>query len=103
MTYSIKLSEEAEARLRKFSKNDKGTKRGIEAKFITIVENPYHFKVLSGELHDARSAPVGSYRIIYDILEDEKKVFILYFGHRNDIYKDRKLFKAFMNSPKRYY
>lgn len=101
MTYSIKVSEEAKAKLRKFSKSDTGTKREIESKFITIVEKPYHFKVLRGDLHDARSAPVGSFRIIYDILEEEKKVFILYFGHRDDIYNDRKLFKAFRNSPKR--
>ncbi|MDI6724581.1 MAG: type II toxin-antitoxin system RelE/ParE family toxin [Methanobacterium sp.] len=102
MTYSIKLSDEAKARLKKYSKSDSGTKREIENKFRTIVEKPYHYKILSGELHDARSAPVGNYRIIYDILEDEKKVFILYFGHRDDIYDDRKLFKAFRNSPKRF-
>lgn len=102
MTYTIKLSDEAKARLIKFNKSDKGTKREIENKFRIIVEEPYHFKVLRGELHDARSAKVGNYRIIYDILEDEKKVFILYFGHRDDIYTDRKLFRTFKNSPKRF-
>jgi len=35
-----------------------------------------------------RSLRVGDYRIIYEIYEKEKKVIILFIGHRKDVYDD---------------
>jgi len=46
-------------------KRDPFLAKRIIKKFDDIAENPFHFEILSGDLHDARSAPVGTkYRII---------------------------------------
>lgn len=99
MTFFIDLSDEAKIRLRKYKKRDPNLTRRIIKKFDVIAENPYHFDILTGDLHDARKAPVGSkYRIIFDICEEDDSVKILLFGHRDYIYKDNKLFKAFFKN-----
>jgi addiction module RelE/StbE family toxin len=102
MPYFIDLSDEAKARLKKLKKTDPALATRIAKKFDVIAENPTHFEILSGDLHDARSAPVGTkYRIIYDVFEEEESIKILLFGHHKYIYSENKLFDAFFNSEKR--
>ena len=63
--FFIDLSDEAKARLWRYKKRDPFLAKPIIKKFDDIAENPFHFEILSGDLHDARSAPVGTkYRII---------------------------------------
>lgn len=102
MSYFLDVSHEAKSRLQKLKKKNPELAKRILKKFDVICENPYHFDVLRGDLHDARKAPVGDkYRIIFDINEDEKSVMILLFGHREYIYTDTELFKVFSKSKKR--
>lgn len=102
MSFFLDVSNEAKARLIKLKKRDPELARRIIKKFDTILANPYHFDILTGDLYDARKAPVGKkYRIVFDIYEKDKSVIILLFGHREDIYTDTELFKAFFKSKKR--
>ncbi len=52
------------------------------------VENPHRVgKALRGELAGLHSVRVGSYRVVYEITEDQ--VIVLYIDHRADIYRPR--------------
>lgn len=46
-------------------------------------------KPLERELAGSYSARRGSYRVLYDILEDEARVIILRVDHRADVYRAR--------------
>lgn len=53
-----------------------------------LVENPYRVgKALRGDLAGLHSARVGTYRVVYEITEDQ--VIVLYIDHRADIYRPR--------------
>ena len=55
-----------------------------------IATNPQRLgKPLLGELEGLHSARRGDYRIIYEILEDEKVVLIHRVQHRRDVYRPR--------------
>jgi len=40
-------------------------------------------------LEGAHSARRGDYRVIYEIDEDEHRVYILFVEHRSDVYRPR--------------
>ena len=53
-----------------------------------LAENPKRVgKQLRGKLFPAYSARRGSYRIIYDVLEDEILIEVLKIDHRADVYR----------------
>jgi mRNA-degrading endonuclease RelE of RelBE toxin-antitoxin system len=55
-----------------------------------IAENPRRLgKPLLGELEGLTVARRGDYRIIYEILEDEKVVLVHRIQHRRDVYRRR--------------
>lgn len=55
-----------------------------------IAENPRRLgKPLLGELEGLTVARRGDYRIIYEILEEEKVVVVHRIQHRRDIYRRR--------------
>ena len=57
----------------------------IKKKLMTLGNDPYSGKKLSGELAELRSLRVWPYRIIYYIEED--KIFITSIIHRQGAYK----------------
>jgi mRNA interferase RelE/StbE len=60
-------------------------RKAIEAKLMT---DPYVFgKPLRHDLKGARRLRVGDYRIVYEIEEEWKTVFILTIRHRRDVYE----------------
>jgi mRNA-degrading endonuclease RelE of RelBE toxin-antitoxin system len=62
----------------------------LEAIFGPIAEKPQRFgKPLVGELEGLHSARRGDYRIIYEILEEDRVVLIHRVQHRRDISRPR--------------
>jgi mRNA interferase RelE/StbE len=58
--------------------------------FGPIAENPARIgEPLLGELEGLRSAKRGDYRIIYQIVEEEKSIIIHRIQHRRDVYRRR--------------
>lgn len=101
MPYSLIVSDRAKKRLKRLKRIDKALLIRILDKIEEIRKDPISFDILSGDLHDARKAKVGSYRIIFDIYSEEKVVAILLWGHRKDIYTDNELFQTFHQSKTR--
>jgi mRNA interferase RelE/StbE len=72
--------------LKSISKADKlRIKKSIENK---LVHNPLDFgKPLQYSLKGLRRLRVGDYRVIFQILNDEKTVLIVKIGHRKEVYE----------------
>ena len=81
--FKVVYSEEAVFQLKKL--DNKIAKRILE-KIEETTKNPLHFfsRLAGREEYKLR---VGDYRIIADIMQKEKTVFIRSLGHRKKIYK----------------
>ncbi|MCD6496075.1 MAG: type II toxin-antitoxin system RelE/ParE family toxin [Candidatus Aenigmarchaeota archaeon] len=68
-------------------KIDRGITRQIKKKLIELKEFPEergkHLKYTQ-----FWSLRIGDYRAIYEIRKSEKKVIVLFIGHRDDVYDD---------------
>jgi mRNA-degrading endonuclease RelE of RelBE toxin-antitoxin system len=55
-----------------------------------LLDNPHRVgKALRGDLAGFRSARVGTYRIVYEIVEAVRTVRVVYIDHRADVYRPR--------------
>jgi mRNA-degrading endonuclease RelE of RelBE toxin-antitoxin system len=55
-----------------------------------LVENPHRVgRPLHGDLIGLFSARVGSYRVVYEIDEEDRVVRVIYLDHRADVYRPR--------------
>lgn len=86
MTYSLKIKKSAAKALAKISKNDR--LRLIEA-IDRLREEPNAGGVLKGEFAGLRRLRVGSYRIIYEVIDDRLVVLVVRVGHRREVYRSR--------------
>lgn len=60
----------------------------VEFIFGPLVENPQRVgKLLRVELAGLRSARRGDYRVVYTIVENERRVEIVHIDRRSDIYR----------------
>ena len=83
--FKVVFSQEAVYQLKKL--DNRNASRIIE-KIRKTSKNPLHyFKRLSGR--EEYKLRVGDYRIIANIMQNEKTIFIRSLGHRKEIYKKR--------------
>ena len=86
--YEVEITPEGLRHLN--SLPEKVRQAALAAVFGPIAENPHRLgKGLLGDLEGLHSARRGDYRIIYEILEDEKTVLIHRVQHRRDVYRPR--------------
>ena len=87
MTYSLEVSEELNKKFEKLSKKDKKQLEIINKKVSHILENPYHFKPLGGDMHGSRRVHIDkSFVLTYEIDENRKVVKLLDYDHHDNIY-----------------
>ncbi|MCL5427600.1 MAG: type II toxin-antitoxin system RelE/ParE family toxin [Candidatus Marsarchaeota archaeon] len=83
MDYALEYSEESVAQL---ERTDRAQARRIIRKLESILSDPLHsFERLSGR--PEYKLRVGDYRIIANIDEQKRKVFVRSLGHRKNVYK----------------
>ncbi|HHN64002.1 MAG TPA: type II toxin-antitoxin system RelE/ParE family toxin [Nitrospirae bacterium] len=84
--YSIQLLDEA---IDELSQIDKPIAKRITKKIKWLSENIEDIQPegLTGDLTGLYKLRVGSYRVIYEILEEERLIIIHAIGHRSKIYK----------------
>ncbi|MBI4089719.1 MAG: type II toxin-antitoxin system RelE/ParE family toxin [Candidatus Levybacteria bacterium] len=70
-----------------FKRLPKSEKLKIEKKLLSLRDNPYSGKKLSGELNKSRSLKAWPYRIIYLINESKRTVEVSDILHRQGAYK----------------
>ena len=86
MTYSLQIKKSAAKALARISKNDRI--RLIEA-IDRLRKEPNAGGVLKGEFAGLRRLRIGSYRIIYEVIDDQLVVLAIRVGHRKDVYRSR--------------
>jgi mRNA interferase RelE/StbE len=84
--YKIKNSDVIDDIFEDLAKKDKEQLRRVYNKLKKIAIDPYHFDPLRGDLHGARKARIGSYRLIFEIDDQNMIIWLLDYGHRKDIY-----------------
>lgn len=83
MTYNIWFSSEAFKNIRNLSKFTKfQVREGIDK----LIVNPFTGDKLKRELKGLRSLHVGDYRVIYEIIEKQKRIIIYAVDSRKIIY-----------------
>ena len=84
MTYSLQIKKSAAKALAKIPKNDRV--RLIET-IDRLREEPNAGGVLKGEFSGLRRLRVGSYRIIYEVFDEQLVVLVIRIGHQKDVYR----------------
>ncbi len=87
MNYNLCISEELNKKFDKLSKKNKKQLEIINKKVQQILENPYHFKPLRGDMYGSRRVHIDkSFVLIYEIDEINKIVKLLDYDHHDNIY-----------------
>lgn len=87
ITYTLKISEKLDKKFGKLTKKDKKQMEAINKKVQQILENPYHFKALRGDLYEARRVHIEkSFILTYEIDEKNKVIRLLDYDHHDNIY-----------------
>ena len=78
-----------EAAARDLKRTDKSAGRRIAKRIRWLASNldSIHPQPLKDNLSGLYKLRVGDYRVIYEILEDERTIIIHFVGHRRDVYK----------------
>jgi mRNA interferase RelE/StbE len=84
LTYSVRVSNKFERDLRKLGRNDQDR---VWKVLEEIQKEPYSYKPLGGQLSGMRSARVGDLRVLFTVEENEKRIVLLYVGHRERVYE----------------
>jgi mRNA interferase RelE/StbE len=87
MTYSIEIDKDA---LKYLQKLERPLRIRITNALQILSDNPFHseldIKRLKGTEHDYRLR-VGSYRVIYNIENEQLMIYVIKIGSRGDVYK----------------
>jgi len=86
LSYRVLLSRQAERFYKKLQRN---VRNKIRKALIDIESKPYVGKRLHGGLRGSYSLRVGKIRIVYNISEKNKVVYVIAIGLRKTIYKRR--------------
>ncbi|MDP3734390.1 MAG: type II toxin-antitoxin system mRNA interferase toxin, RelE/StbE family [Nanoarchaeota archaeon] len=87
MEYKLQVSEELDRTFSKLAKKNRKQLQIIQKKVQQILENPYHFKPLRGDMHGSRRVHIDtSFVLTYEIDEEKKLIRLLDFDHHDHIY-----------------
>ncbi len=88
MKYNLIISDKIDKLFSKLAKKDKEQLIKLHKKVEEIRKNPYHFKLLRGDMHGARRVHIGnSFVLIYEIDEQSKSIKLLDYDHHDAIYE----------------
>lgn len=84
MPYSLQIKQSA---LKELQKIDKKNRKRLIEEIDKLATNPHVGKLLKCEFSGLRRLRAGSYRIIYEINEDQVLILILRVAHRKSVYR----------------
>lgn len=89
MTYEIEVSEQLDKKFKKLAKKNRKQFEIINKKIAHIIENPYHFKPLKGDMKGARRVHIDTSFVLVFEIDEKRKVFrLLDYGHHDFIYRN---------------
>ena len=84
MSWSVRIKQSA---LKELSHIEKADRQWIATAIDDLAANPYKGSALKGELTGLRRIRIGSYRVIYEIRENELVILVVAVGHGRNIYR----------------
>lgn len=84
--YLLEIEEDVLRIFKKLSKKDKKQLGAITKKIQQILADPYQFKPLKHPLEGLRRVHIGSFVLIYEIIENPNKVRVLKYKHHDLAY-----------------
>ncbi len=88
MSYILEISDKLKKIFAKIKKRDKFHAEILKRKIRQILDNPYQFKPLRGNMKGARRAHIGkSFVLTYEITENDKIIRLLDYDHHDKIYR----------------
>ncbi len=85
--YSLEIEEEVFKAFKKLAKKDKIQLEAINKKIDQILTEPFQFKPLKHPLEGLRRVHIGSFVLIYEVLENPKTVRVLKYKHHDEAYQ----------------
>ena len=87
MNYTLKTAKHLDKIFLKLSKKNKKQLETINKKVEHILQNPYHFKPLRGDMYGSRRVHIDkSFVLTYEIDEKNKTIKLLDYDHHDNIY-----------------
>lgn len=84
MIYSVNIKQSALKSLKNIAQEDR--LRIIEA-IDLLKTNPAAGGVLKGEYSGLRRIRIGSYRVVYEVHNEQLTVLVIRIGHRREVYR----------------
>lgn len=84
MSYSVSIKQSAFKSLKNIPHEDR--LRIIEA-IDQLKTNPAAGGVLKGEYSGLRRIRIGSYRVVYEVHDEQLTVLVIRIGHRREVYR----------------
>jgi len=85
--YALEIQEEVSKMFRKLLKKDRTQLEAINKKIEQILSDPLQFKPLKHPLEGLRRVHIGSFVLIYEVLETSKTVRVLKYSHHDEAYR----------------
>jgi mRNA interferase RelE/StbE/toxin YoeB len=87
MKYTLDIPDHLDRIFSKLAGRDKKQLEAVNKKIAQILENPYHFKPLRGDMKGARRVHIeSSFVLTYEIDENNKVVRLLDYDHHDKVY-----------------
>jgi len=83
--YILEIEEDVFRIFKKLNKKDKKQLEAITKKIQQILTDPFQFKPLKYPLEGLRRVHIGSFVLIYEIIENSNKVRILKYKHHDQL------------------
>jgi YafQ family addiction module toxin component len=83
----LEIEEEVFRAFKKLTKKDRKHLEAINKKIEQILNDPFQFKPLKHPLDGLRRVHVGSFVLIYEVLENQKTVRVLKYKHHDQAYQ----------------
>ena len=84
MTYSVSIKQSVAKALAKIAKDDQ---LRIIGAIDQLRDNPAAGSVLKGEFSGLRRIRVGSYRVVYEVHDQQLVILVIRIGHRREVYR----------------
>ena len=88
MGYKLIIPEHLDRLFYKISRKDKLQFEIISRKINEILENPYRFKPLTGNMSGQRRTHIRNFVLTFEICENEKAVRLLDYDHHDCVYEN---------------
>lgn len=84
--YSLEIEEEVSKTFEKLLKKDRKQLEAVNKKIEQVLSNPSQFKPLRHPLEGLRRVHVGSFVLIYQVIENPPTVRIVKYTHHDQAY-----------------